>query len=85
MYLVSPYTLFVNILANCDIISTHKIICRLGSLIEYAAILFKKQKVSKYGVPSQSAYAERATAAMAIAAATQNAAAGAFTLGELLS
>ena len=55
-----------------------------GSLIEYAAILFKKQKVSKYGVPSQSAYAERATAAMAIAAATQNAAAGAFTLGKLL-
>ena len=56
----------------------------IGSLIEYAVILFKKQKVSKYGIPSQSAYSERATAAMAIASATQNAAAGAFTLGRCI-
>ena len=25
-----------------------------GALIEYALILFKKQKVNKYGIPSQS-------------------------------
>ena len=51
-----------------------------GSLIEYAAILFRKQKVSKYGIPSQSVYSDKASAAAAIAAATTSAAAGAFTL-----
>jgi len=34
-----------------------------GALIEYALILFKKQKVNKYGMPSQSALAHRASAA----------------------
>lgn len=56
-----------------------------GSLIEYAAILFRKQKVSKYGIPSQSVYSDKASAAAAIAAATSSAAAGAFTLATGLA
>jgi hypothetical protein len=42
--------------------------------------LYKKQKISKYGHPSQSSYTEKASAAHAIAAATHSAAAGAFGL-----
>ena len=34
-----------------------------GSLIEYAVILFKKQKKCKYGAPSQSAYPHSSTVA----------------------
>ena len=56
-----------------------------GSLIEYAVILFRKQKVSKYGIPSQSVYSDKASAAAAIAAATSSAAAGAFTLATGLA
>merc|ERR1712223_262914 len=56
-----------------------------GSLIEYAVILYRKQKVSKYGIPSQSVYSDKASAAAAIAAATSSAAAGAFTLATGLA
>ena len=40
-----------------------------GSLIEYAVILFCKQKDSKYGIPSQSVYSNNESAAAAIAEA----------------
>ena len=56
-----------------------------GSLIEYAVILFRKQKVSKYGIPSQSVYSDKASAAAAIAAATSSATAGAFALASGLA
>lgn len=32
-----------------------------GALIEYAVILFKKQKLSKFGAPGQSAYPHQGT------------------------
>jgi hypothetical protein len=54
-------------------------------LIEYAVILFRKQKVSKYGIPSQSVYSDKASAAAAIAAATSSATAGAFALASGLA
>jgi len=45
----------------------------LGALIEYALILYKKQKVNKYGIPSQSALAHKASlAAQRVAAEQQN-------------
>ena len=47
--------------------------------------MFRKQKVSKYGIPSQSVYSDKASAAAAIAAATSSAAAGAFTLATGLA
>ena len=56
-----------------------------GSLIEYAVILYRKQKVSKYGAPSQSIYGEKATAAAALAAATHSAASGAISLASGLA
>lgn len=56
-----------------------------GSLIEYAVILYRKQKVSKYGAPSQSIYGEKATAAAALASATHSAAAGAISLASGLA
>ena len=54
-------------------------------MIEYAVILFRKQKVSKYGIPSQSVYSDKASAAAAIAAATSSATAGAFALASGLA
>ena len=54
-------------------------------MIEYAVILFRKQKDCKYGIPSQSVYSDKASAAAAIAAATSSAAAGAFTLATGLA
>ncbi len=57
----------------------------LGALIEYAVILFKKQKVSKYGAPSQSIYSEKAAAAAAMAAATQNSAVNALSMAAGLA
>ena len=53
--------------------------------IEYAVILYRKQKVSKYGAPSQSIYGEKATAAAALASATHSAAAGAISLASGLA
>ena len=47
--------------------------------------MYRKQKVSKYGIPSQSVYSDKASAAAAIAAATSSAAAGAFTLATGLA
>ena len=54
-------------------------------MIEYAVILYRKQKVSKYGAPSQSIYGEKATAAAALAAATHSAASGAISLASGLA